>query len=154
MLFQYIMSSIKISLESKWTHTHTHTRTCAHIHYYTSLQSTSKFTCSNIRQFPAHRQLPPEVPSLWNSLSGSLIYCHGSLLNPGSSSLQFRGFKTLNNTFQAGKDKYQQINIPDFNMKKFSGFSTWFLRKCTVRISSVTWIYYMDEIKSHPFNSP
>ena len=27
------------------------------------------------------------------------------------------GFKTLNNTFQLGKDKYKQINIPDFPLQ-------------------------------------
>lgn len=134
---------------NKHTHSHVHTYTTTHC--FSPPPSLPGETSDSSQHTDNFR---PEAVCLWNSLPGSLIHCHGSLLSPGLSSLWYVGFKALNSTFQSGRDKYQRIGIPDFpfQCEKVLDMEILprFLRGYTVRNSSQTWVYYMDEIRSHP----
>ena len=66
---------------------HTYTHIYSHMHYYTSCPAICKFTCGNIGQFPAHRQLPPKHGVSDILCLQSFIYCRGNLLNPRLGSL-------------------------------------------------------------------
>lgn len=144
-----IMSSKPHSNQNKHTYTHTHTPYC--YHYYASLLPPSEFPCSDTGQFSEHSQVPPwSTESLRFSASLSAM---GACPTPAPGSLWCMGASGPQQHLSVNEKCKSQNRCARFGIpvrKNPQVSSTWFLRECALRNISLTWIYCMDEIRSHP----